>query len=388
LIKGLPINGDHQPGSQRLRSKAELVDLTTAIHIIGFGPATQPVLKLNSLLCAKAAYGVDGWDLVGMSPAKNKRRGRRLAVEKLREFHSLMEKIEILHAYPPFGSVRTFILGERYDRGWDCLEEQDFDATGLARAYVDMFVSAHLPQSVCVYTRNGPYAFDNAYFANQGYVTRHLYENVLDLPNIIVGAINNWIFHPGSNRLTRTAKEGSILPRDMGKAERLQEGFMHRLGVLSKTAQSYGSEEYIDEMMASTGINFFGQATTEASASVVMPQSATNNYMMAERIIPDEVPDAVRDHPTQLEAYKQLQKSALTERREIQLYEGVFNHYLKYLLNEDPVYQRDWSTRARILNWRNTSPWECCGWNVEEVREEAFELLPLEEVERYRLWFG
>jgi hypothetical protein len=83
-----------------------------------------------------------------------------------------------------------------------------------------------------------------------------------------------------------------------------------------------------------------------------------------------------------------LQKSALTERREIQLYEGVFNHYLKYLLNEDPVYQRDWSTRARILNWRNTSPCECCGWNVEEVREEAFELLPLEEVERYRLWFG
>lgn len=197
--------------------------------------------------------------------------------------------------------------------------EQDFDATGLARAYVDMFVSAPLPQSVCVYTRNGPYAFDNAYFANQGYVTRHLYENVLDLPNIIVGTINNWIFHPGSNRLTRTAKEGSILPRDMGKAERLQEGFMHRLGVLSKTAQSYVSEEYIDEMMASTGINFFGQATTEASASVVMPQSATNNYVMAERIIPDEVPDAVRDHPTQLEAYKQLQKSALTERREIQL---------------------------------------------------------------------
>lgn len=120
LVKEISLYDIPSKVPRRTRDKDALVARTKHLRIVGFGPAGKPELRIQLLL----RHGE--WDMVGMSSDEALEFSREEAIWDLTSLEHVMEDLdadaeEMLFESPPFKSLETMVLGQRYDRGWDYL---------------------------------------------------------------------------------------------------------------------------------------------------------------------------------------------------------------------------------------------------------------------------
>jgi hypothetical protein len=376
LLNGLDASEQPRLGtlSARIQTKDELVAKTKSLRIVGLGPSCRPPTKLKPIL-------QDGdWGAIGLTTRQRNARARAKAIAELQQLLPQGKSFSTMCRHPPFTGLETVVLGQRVDCGWGHLKEDDqklLQATQLRLAH---FFASHRLRSICIHSTQGPYNLHGSLYsvddpiANPLIITRHLYSSKV-IPTVVSGAINRWILYPSS------VWAGGADVVTTGRWEAISEVYteIDRTCRLAKTYDFEASTKH-------TFIEFYGMGMEQANASLGLPESAT---LCSLPKLPNLCPFADAEcTELRMEAFEERDRLRREEKRHnrdlgMALYcgYGQGGH-----LQTGSV--EDWLHQVSFERWQDTPTCICCGWGLEDYREECLATLPADDEEGQRLLFG
>lgn len=245
-------------------------------------------------------------------------------------------------------------MGQRYDRGWDYLEDRKYTDEQLHDQHVGAFMYAHQPRSVCVHASYGPYGGKNVHLVTTEsdtdlyIVTRHQYDLDLVCPQIICGALNRWIVYPGCITDTLVDRED----------EKRGTEFMEQL-VLS-TTQLYCVES--DTPSLRTKLDIYGHAMTGLAMS---------HLLRKDDIWGDAIEEARTMDDGDRKILEKLCGRVASLHTKFQVEEEGLNDWMSDTLAGLPYQVWDpWLDKIKLRCWRDVPACECCGWTTEAYCEE------------------
>lgn len=153
-----------------------LLAQTQTLRVAGLPPPYRPKLRLERLL----HYGSEMWSDIGAAPDVTFREAAHAAHKEAAEMISLFDDNETQGCIPIFTNVQRIILGQRSRWTWRMIAED-----GLVhpfRRYIDRFISAHSPKSICTHSNAGPYYPVNAFLTGSQLVKAHPQSPDMQMP--------------------------------------------------------------------------------------------------------------------------------------------------------------------------------------------------------------
>lgn len=351
-------NLSERPRSLKTAPLESLLAQTQTLRIAGLPPPHRPKLRLERLL----RYGSKMWSAIGAAPEVTAMEAVYAARHEAAEMISLHD---IFIDIPIFTNVQRIILGQRSHWTWSVvMEEKSMDPF---RRYIDRFVSAHFPKTICTHSNAGPYYPVDASLAGsqlvntQLTVTRHAYAHY-EQATIIPGAKNRWTFYPGC----MTSEPDSTIyggPSPPGYSH-----FQDLYGSIARavsTLHDHIKRESALESDKRTSLEMYGHAAGGPSLRERLLQAEHGSFKGG------EIYQAAQSK--QPGAYEEMLATYRNQSKQLQALEAGCNKRLADNLRaHGHLHQgEELADLVQLLPWRDTPPCECCGWELEDYIEEV-----------------
>lgn len=257
------------------------------------------------------------------------------------------------------------------------IDERLVDACQLI---FDRFLAPHSPKSICVHSNQGPYSLVQATLIGPQFsgarpvVTRHIYDS-FELPAIIPGVKNRWIYYPGavssnlsgmidatdmSDPIARTLYGLPLYPGyDTGKD--LLDSIIRAVCTLKEKVEKEKRTEWISK----TSLDLYGQSRNGLIASHKIYQAAYGSD-----------PSGIIHQHAKSTVPGVFEKSIAVnheERRGVIAGEIQCNEWLASAMPTTGSYPKgkEWKNLVRLLLWQVRPGCDCCGWTPEDHAKET-----------------
>jgi hypothetical protein len=304
--------------------------------------------------------------MVGIPPDEALLYSREEAIKDLANLQNYLDRFglgggALLFECPPFARLETMVLGQRYDRGWDYLSEEQVENLGTIRLrHVGAFIAAHGPR-VCVHNMHGPYAGLLFQYTDPGTtitsVTRHIYEydGEKATAQVICGARNRWICYPGS-----IARKSHINTGDQNYTTDFINDAFHAAQITKRFEIPTRKPRWA-QMTADTTVDIYGHAMGALPKSRLIADLATL----------DPRPPPVEPEEQSGQGKTTAQTSNISAFRmwdDLRSGEASMNKWIANQIHTFENYDEGWARKITFNRWQDSPACDCCGWSIKDCR--------------------